>query len=179
MLLGPPAVGKLTVGRILSDITNYPLFDNSKTVDLALLLYNYNLKKFRDYRLELRMGFYKRAVLSEIKGLISTLCIRHPNNWNYVLSVEKLFTMHNWDTHYFVLNANKEILIKRSESIERKTKSSLSNRQQIEDWLKTSVSHTIDKIKTFTTIDTDTLEANDVARLILKEMNIFYENNLR
>jgi len=108
ILLGPPAVGKLTVSRVLSDLTNYPVFDNAKTVDIALLLFDYHSKEYREYRDELRFSFYEKAVKSEIKGLISTYCLRHPKNWEYLEAVAKIFQKHNWHTIYYLLTAKKK-----------------------------------------------------------------------
>ena len=39
LLYGPPAVGKMTVGAQLSQLTGYPLFHNHLTVDLGLLFF--------------------------------------------------------------------------------------------------------------------------------------------
>ena len=44
-LLGPPAVGKLTISRILSTMTEYPIYDNSLSINTALLLYKYGSKE--------------------------------------------------------------------------------------------------------------------------------------
>lgn len=172
VLLGPPAVGKLTVGRILSDLTKYPVFDNAKTVDIALLLFNYDSELYREYRDELRFSFYKKVINSEIKGLISTCCLRHPRNWEYLEAVEKIFQVYNWQTTYFLLIAEKESLIQRSESLDRKLKSSLSNRTQIENWFRTSPLHSLIDGHKCITIDTTNLNANEVANQIFSSIEV-------
>lgn len=172
ILLGPPAVGKLTVSRVLSDLTKYPVFDNAKTVDIALLLFNYNSKQYREYRDELRFSFYDKAVKSEIKGLISTYCLRRPGNWEYLKAVEKIFQTYNWQTVYFLLTAEKEVLIKRVESLDRRLKSSLSSRIQIEEWFRTSPLHSLTDGNKCIIVDTTNLNANEVANQVFSNISI-------
>ena len=116
-LLGPPAVGKLTVGKILSKRINYPLFDNAKTVDVASLLFDYDTNEYRAYRDEMRMLFYNKAMTANIKGLISTCCLRHPSNWCYFDSVEQLLNEHGWNTMYFLLGNTSHNLLTLSSAL--------------------------------------------------------------
>ena len=167
-LLGPPAVGKLTVGKILSKRTNYPLFDNARTVDVASLLFDYGTNEYRAYRDEMRMLFYNKAMTANIKGLISTCCLRHPSNWCYFDCIEKLFNEHGWNTMYFLLTAEKKAIIDRAGSMERKSKNSLNKKPEIEQWFANSPFHSIPQGHLCNLINTTSYSAFDVADQILK-----------
>lgn len=170
-LLGPPGVGKYSVGKILTGLTHYPLFDNAKTIDIALLIYKYSSNQYRLYRDDLRFSFYKKAVKSEIEGLISTCCIRQPTNWNYIKKIDEICHESGWEKDYYFLDADKDMLIKRVESNSRKWKNSLSSRKQIEELLIKSPTHSLVKGRVCAIIDTTHLKPNEVANQILNRLD--------
>lgn len=53
-LYGPPAVGKLTVAKELSELTGYKLFHNHLTVDLVSSLYEWGSPKYWEYLQNIR-----------------------------------------------------------------------------------------------------------------------------
>lgn len=163
VLLGPPAVGKLTVGVSLSKLTGFPVFDNSKTIGIALLIYKYDSAEFRGYRDALRMSFYRRAMQSEITGLISTCCLRSARTWGYLRKIETVTRRAMWDTVYVLLTADLSELIRRAESPERKFKNSLSTREQIEEWTETCSGETLTFQRPMVIIDTNNAAAEDIA----------------
>ena len=84
VILGPPAVGKRTVGHALGLSLSSPVFDNAKTVDLAILVYGYGGDEYRKYRDSLRMDFYDRFLRSSRHNyLISTNVLPKKDNWLY------------------------------------------------------------------------------------------------
>lgn len=176
LILGPPAVGKLTVAKYLSKQVNYPVFDNAKTVDIALLLHEYTSDKYRTFRDELRLLFYREAAANgDINGLISTNCLRHPKNWEYFTSVEKLFNRHGWSTIYFLLTAEKNILMERAASADRTPKMSLNSRDAIESWFSTSPFHSQPQDHLCYSIDTTKMTVEEVAEEILRTLTLFHQ----
>lgn len=72
MLIGPPAVGKMAVGRELSASTGYPLFHNHLSVEPVLEVFPRGSASFARLTSELRRRVVEEAVLAELPGLIST-----------------------------------------------------------------------------------------------------------
>ncbi|MEK7766820.1 MAG: AAA family ATPase, partial [bacterium] len=70
MIVGPPAVGKMTVGQELAKLTGFKLFHNHQTIDLVLPYFDFGTPPFT--RL---VGLFRRRLLEEVaasdlKGLI-------------------------------------------------------------------------------------------------------------
>ncbi len=72
VLYGPPAVGKLTVARQLAGRTGFRLFHNHLTVDLALSLFDFGTRGFRDLRATIWREAFDAAFAAGIEGVIFT-----------------------------------------------------------------------------------------------------------
>ena len=72
LLYGPPAVGKMTVGAQLSQLTGYPLFHNHLTVDLGLLFFPFGSAPFQRLVTGLRYQCVQAAAEAGAQGLIFT-----------------------------------------------------------------------------------------------------------
>ena len=73
LLFGPPAVGKMTVGRELARITGYKLFHNHMTIEPVLDVFPFGSPPFSRLVNEFRRRMVEEAVLAELPGLIFTL----------------------------------------------------------------------------------------------------------
>lgn len=47
LIIGPQAVGKMTVGQELSRITGYKLLHNHMTIEMVRLIFDYDRKSYR------------------------------------------------------------------------------------------------------------------------------------
>lgn len=72
ILYGPPAVGKLTVGKQLSRLTRYPLLHNHPTVDLIQTVYPFGNQPFNRLNRSFRLMLLKFALAEKLPGLIMT-----------------------------------------------------------------------------------------------------------
>lgn len=72
VLTGPPAVGKLTVGRALAARTGYRLFHNHLTVDLALSLFDFGSTGFATLRAAVWREAFETAFHEKVEGVIFT-----------------------------------------------------------------------------------------------------------
>ena len=72
MLFGPPAVGKMTVGRELSRLTSYPLFHNHMSIEPVLDIFAFGSPSFNRLTRQLRRGVIEEAVATDLPGLIFT-----------------------------------------------------------------------------------------------------------
>jgi shikimate kinase len=71
-LYGPPAAGKLTVGRELAALTGYRLFHNHLTFDLAREIFAIGSKPFQRLVDDLRLRVFTYAAQNGVPGLIFT-----------------------------------------------------------------------------------------------------------
>ncbi len=171
VILGSPAVGKLTTAKSISAKLFYPLFDNSKVIDIATLLYEYGTDEHKFYRNELRFDFYRRAALNNnLKGLISTNVLKKKENWNHFIKIKKDFDAAGWETHFFILIAQEEVLLQRAEDPSRKTKMVFNNALKLKEWLGNNPNHSFPLDKTVKVIDNSFLTAEEVAEQIIESI---------
>ena len=61
LIIGPPAVGKMTVGRAVADRSTFELFHNHHTIELLLDLFSYDSAPFRTLNAEFRNRIVEEA----------------------------------------------------------------------------------------------------------------------
>jgi hypothetical protein len=71
-LYGRPAVGKLTVARILAERIGAPLFHNHLTVNLVLSIYGFGTPGFVELRERIWMDVFRRVMADKVPVLIFT-----------------------------------------------------------------------------------------------------------
>ncbi|MEU4455437.1 hypothetical protein AB0F44_29190 [Nocardioides sp. NPDC023903] len=71
-LFGPPAVGKMSVGREIAARTPYRLFHNHATIEPLLEVFDWEMPSFGVLKAEFRRRVIEEAVASELPGLIFT-----------------------------------------------------------------------------------------------------------
>ena len=74
LILGPQAVGKMTVGQELSKIIGYKLFHNHMTIELLTKIFDYDQEIFRKMNTIIREEIFKEFAKSHQKGIIFTCC---------------------------------------------------------------------------------------------------------
>jgi hypothetical protein len=86
IVIGPPAVGKMTVGRALSDRTGYPLFHNHMSIELALQFFPFGTDGFRRISETIRKTVFDSVRDSELPGLIFTFAwaFNEPDDRRYM-----------------------------------------------------------------------------------------------
>src|SRR5690349_24893649 len=72
VLVGPPAVGKMTVGREIEARTGLRLFHNHHTIELVLRFFDYGTPAFGRLVGEFRRRIFEEVAASELPGLIFT-----------------------------------------------------------------------------------------------------------
>ena len=71
-IVGPPAVGKMTVGHELALRTGFKLFHNHHTIDLALRFFPFGAPPFHRLVGEFRRRILEEVAASDLPGLIFT-----------------------------------------------------------------------------------------------------------
>ncbi len=72
VVFGPPAVGKMTVGRELGALTGFPLVHNHLTIEPLLEVFAWETPSFQRLKEEFRRRILEEAVASELPGLVFT-----------------------------------------------------------------------------------------------------------
>lgn len=73
ILCGPPAVGKMTVGMELSDLTGIPLFHNHASIEAVLPVFEFGTPAFNRLVGDFRCRMLLEVAESDLPGLIVTI----------------------------------------------------------------------------------------------------------
>lgn len=80
-IIGPQAVGKMTVGQELANITGYKLLYNHMTIEMVRLIFDYDKDAFRRMNSIIRYEIFKEFSKSNEKGIIFTGCFDFENDF--------------------------------------------------------------------------------------------------
>jgi hypothetical protein len=72
-VFGPPAVGKMTVGRALAERTGYKLLHNHATIEPLLDVFEFGSPSFTRLVAEFRWRVIEEALLAGLPGLVFTM----------------------------------------------------------------------------------------------------------
>ena len=72
LIFGPPAVGKMTVGAALSELTGWPLFHDHLTIEAVLPVFGFDHPAFWPIVLDFRARIFNDAIRHGLPGLIYT-----------------------------------------------------------------------------------------------------------
>lgn len=119
IIVGPPAVGKMSVGQELSKITDFKLFHNHMTIELVLNFFNFGEESFNKLVSYFREKIFEEVSKSELKGLIFTyVCdFDSGDDKNYLRKVEDIFKESN--IYYVELEADLSERLKRNKGESR------------------------------------------------------------
>ncbi|WP_420208370.1 hypothetical protein [Candidatus Electronema sp. JC] len=170
LILGPPSSGKLTVSLSISNINGFKIFDNSKTVDIASLLYDFNTPDYRRYRDSLRFQFYTELLMSNIDGLISTFCYSGPDNNNYLYSIDYFLRKGGYVTYFIYLIASKDSLASRVVNDSRKLKKTFHEIEPLKGWFKNNPFWNQVNIRNLISVNTDSVGVDEIATTILSQV---------
>ncbi len=120
LIFGPQAVGKMTVGRELAQLTGFRLFHNHMTLEPLLALFGERPETWRLSNTFRRMIF-ETAAQSTLPGLIFTYVwtFDDPDAWRFVHETRTIFTAAGHDTFLVELEADKDVRLARNDTPER------------------------------------------------------------
>ncbi|WP_250228751.1 hypothetical protein [Anaeropeptidivorans aminofermentans] len=110
-LIGDGAVGKMTVGQELMQITDLRLFHNHMTIEPIIEIFGYF---HGEVITKMREVIFEEFAASNNYGLIFTYlwAFDQKSDWDYIEHVTNIFRKNNADVYYVELIASQEILLK-------------------------------------------------------------------
>ena len=118
VLVGPPAVGKMTVGHELAMRTGLRLFHNHHTIDLVLRFFAFGTPPFQRLVGEFRRRMFEEVAASELPGLIFTYvwAFDHAADADAVESYVAPFRARGGRVVFVELEATQEERLRRNET---------------------------------------------------------------
>jgi len=133
MLYGPPAVGKLTVGKELAKQLSASLFHNHLTYDLAteLLAADSSFEMRRRFACRLRLIAMALLLESDPRDVVTTFCYSGPEDDWYVDALRALCADHRTTPFFVQLRAPNHHLIDRVENADRRAFGKVNSRANL------------------------------------------------
>lgn len=121
VLCGPPAVGKMAVGRELSALTGMPLFHNHMSIEAVLPVFGFGTPPFNRLVTEFRERVLTEAAESDLPGLLFTYvwAFDRPGDLRLVESLKAIFERRGGRAVFAELWADLPTRLARNESPDR------------------------------------------------------------
>ncbi|MCX8956884.1 DEAD/DEAH box helicase family protein [Erwinia psidii] len=137
-IYGPPAVGKLTVSRLLMKKMEAILFHNHMTYDLAmeLLAPDSEFSTIRRFACQLRLDAITRLFEESARELITTFCYEgNSDNW-YIEEIKRVCTEHGITPFFVQLCSDDTHLLNRVENADRRQFGKVNTQGKLREILK-------------------------------------------
>jgi len=117
LITGPPAVGKMTVAKALSERLDYKMLHNHDSIELALKFFFYGDAEFKKINEGVRtLVFETTAKSRELNGMIFTLvwAFDEQSDWDYVDRIKKIYQDEGWKFYIVELYADLNTRLERN-----------------------------------------------------------------
>jgi hypothetical protein len=123
VILGPPAVGKMTVGQEIAKKTKFKLFHNHLVIESLLPVFDFDSQSYKKLSFELRTRIFEEAIAANVEGLIFTLVLAYNREKGVKQFFDwiDLFKRNKFDIYVVELLAGLDIRLKRNETPNRLT----------------------------------------------------------
>ena len=183
IILGPHAVGKMTVGQELARITDLRLFHNHMSIELALKLFDYSEKEWSVLNEGIRQTVFELFAKGDFPGLIFTcMCaFGMQSELDYLENVIDLFKSNGASCYVVELCADFEERLIRNKSenrlLHKESKRNLEwseaeMRKTSEKYRLNSYDGEILPFENYLKIDNTNLTAEETARKIQQHFSI-------
>ena len=121
ILIGPHAVGKMTVGQHLSELSGYKLFHNHLSIELVAPFFSFSTPEGRGLVNDIRQLIFEAFAKSDAAGYILTFvwAFELSGDRDYIESVTKLFESQGHEVYWIELEADIDTRIDRNQSENR------------------------------------------------------------
>lgn len=182
IIVGPQAVGKMTVGQELVKITNLKLLHNHMTIEVLTKIFDYSRDSFRRLNEEFRNQIFKELSKSNEYGIIFTTTwdFNDKEEWNRIYKYIQIFRENNAQIYIVELEADLEERLKRNKTENRlENKASKRNLEWSEkDLLKSAEKYRFNsheneiKEENYLRINNTNLNAEIVAKMIREKFKL-------
>lgn len=138
IIIGPPAVGKMTVGQELEKLTGLKLFHNHMSIELVNNFFDFGTKSFERLDKAIRFEIFKEIATSDLEGLIFTMMwdYNFQEDEVYIDEIIEIFRKENAQICLVELQADLEERLQRNKHAHRlKNKPSKRNLEMSEKFL--------------------------------------------
>ena len=141
VLYGPPAAGKYTITKALSEKTGYKLFHNHLTVDLLKTIFTFGTPDFFRLNQKIRLDIFEQAAKENIPGVIFTFVYAKGIDDNFIRQLIETVTSNGGEVKFVQIYCEKEELLKRVTEESRKqfhkmkSPETLSQALSEKDWI--------------------------------------------
>lgn len=117
IIIGPPAVGKMTVGYELQQLTGLRLFHNHMTIDLVMNFFEWGSPQFKLVS-EFRRRIFEEVAGSDLPGLIFTYvwAFDHPSDRTFIDECCDIFRPRGARIHFVELVAPLAVRLERNQT---------------------------------------------------------------
>lgn len=121
IIFGPQAVGKMTVGQCLAEITNFKLFHNHMSIDFVSQFFDYGSAPGKRLVGLIRREIFEEVSKSDLEGLIFTYVwgLDIQADWDYVQEISNQFESKGGTVYLVELEAGYEERIRRNKTENR------------------------------------------------------------
>ena len=121
LITGPPASGKMTVGKALAKRTGLKLFHNHMSIELVNNFFDFGTEGFRKLDKLIRFGIFNEVSQSDLPGLIFTLvwAFDIQDDWDYVNEILAFFNNVNDEVYIVELEADLDERLRRNKQPDR------------------------------------------------------------
>lgn len=182
-IIGPQAVGKMTVGQELAKITGLKLYHNHMAIEAVSPIFSYSTIEGKRLVHAYRKLMFAEVAKSDLDGMIFTWIWAFDlgkEEEEYYNSIKKIFLEHGAEIYLVELEADFEERIKRNETANRlehkPTKRNIEwSRNEI---IKSNNEHRLNSLpgeikeKNYLRINNTNISAEEVAKMIKKKFNL-------
>lgn len=182
LIIGPQAVGKMTVGQELEKITELKFMHNHETLELPARLFGWGSESRQKLTSIFRNAIFEEMAKSDLEGLIFTyvFAFNLKEEWEWLEKTKKLFQNYNGELYIVELEAETAERLKRNKTENRlnnkpsKRNIAFTENEIIEDTQKYRLNSQEGEIKekNYLKINNTNLSAEDVAKMIKEKFEL-------
>ncbi|RYC37772.1 AAA family ATPase [Pectobacterium zantedeschiae] len=137
-LYGPPAVGKLTISRLLTEKMEATLFHNHLTYDLAMAVLppDSAYSTIRRFACQLRLYAIELLFAEDRRDLITTFCYEGGKDDWYIEAIKTLCAEHGVTPFFVQLCSDHAHLLKRVENADRRFFGKVNTQDKLKEILR-------------------------------------------
>ena len=182
LIIGPQAVGKMTVGQELEKITELKFMHNHETLELPARIFGWGAEARNRLTELFRTAIFEEMSKSDLEGSIFTMVFAfdHREEWEWLERTKNIFEKNNGEIFIVELEADIEERLKRNKTENRlnnkpsKRNIEFTEKEILEDTKKyrlNSVNGEFDG-KKYVKINNTNKTAKEVAQIIKKIFNL-------